>query len=319
MSDFDLEAFAKECDERRALGLIPQRRKSGLDSPTDEKGERLRLSSDLSSHGVPTKRARKAVAPIATSGASSGEKKHRRRRSEASRQRRREVSHAQRKATSIVRRTEESRARGVFATTRETLNGSLSFVPGEYLTRDSRCSEEVANFYQEHGLENLLVRVSAGVNISNPSGAEDGGKGVFASARISKGTWVCPYIGRMQGSACSKAKACQYDMQLRKGVFVCARKCRYDMGYLYGHAETEDRSTDRGLRKGAIRAEEPCPPNYGRYVNTLTKAQLDEGRKFNCRFVSLGGKSEEVFLEALRDIEVGEELLASYGPDFVVE
>jgi SET domain-containing protein len=51
----------------------------------------------------------------------------------------------------------------------------------------------------------------------------------------------------------------------------------------------------------------------------LSPSQLEAGYKFNCRFSIFPEDKIDIRLIALRDIQAGEELLASYGSAFVIE
>ena len=135
---------------------------------------------------------------------------------------------------------------------------------------------------------------------------------------------MCPYLGKLRAKSCPAEQLCQYDMLLGDLGVICAREVTHDVGYLFDNWEDK---TDHGFRKGAIFNEAPCPPNYARYVNYLTKEQLDGGAKFNCRFDEVASDVDgnedpnvlEVFLKTTRDISAGEELLVSYGSSFILK
>ena len=67
----------------------------------------------------------------------------------------------------------------------------------------------------------------------------------------------------------------------------------------------------------AVQVAAPCPPNYARYVNTLSEEQRATGLNFNARF-QLDELGKNVLLVAIRSIRKGEEILADYGRMYVV-
>ena len=328
MSDFDLEAFAKECDERRASGLIPQPEESGLDRvelPSLASGERLSTSSDrVGKGGLVRQRctdARSKSRVVKSASGQVGKRTRVRPRSEHSRRKRQAREFKKLKGKIGIHRATESRQRVPHASNfaGPSVNARLCFYPEQLLTKDDRCSEVMAAFYEGHYLDNEFLEVSDRANVSNPSGEPGKGQGVFARKHIPSGTWVCPYLGNVRVSRCPDEEKCQYDMKLRDDVYVCARGWRYDVAYLQGDRSTgEACDSDLSLRRSGIKSDQACPPNYARYVNSLSKAQLDAGMKFNCEFVSTEEKSDEIFIQTTRDIAAGEELLADYGDEFEI-
>ena len=313
----------------RPAGLIP--RKSGIDFPRDSEGERLSLSSDppkkprLSAHATtPNPRHCESDGKGESSGEQKKGKKTRKRpRSEGSRKRRVAINCKKLRSKILRKRGDECRNRAAFHKGLMPLSARVCFFPEQLLAKDRRCSKVVRDFYVSHGESNRYLTVSEGANVSNPSGVKGGGKGVFARTDIPKGTLVCPYLGKLRAKHCPAVDLCQYDMLLGDRGVICAREITHDVGYLYDNWEVK---TDHGFRKGAILNEAPCPPNYARYVNSLTKEQLGGGAKFNCRFDEIASDVDgnedpdviEVFLKTLRDISAGEELLASYGDTFIL-
>lgn len=177
------------------------------------------------------------------------------------------------------------------------------------LTKPHDWCPDVREFYRaQRRMDNDYLTVSEGKNVSNPEGEVGGGKGVFAKKDIPAGTTLCPYLGHERGVPCPASEKCQYDLQLHKGYILCAREVKFDLGYL--------QSWDESDRLCAIKLETPCPPNYGRYINTLWGDRVSAD--FNCVFSSADDGQSVMFIEASRDISAGEELLVEYGRDFVL-
>jgi hypothetical protein len=189
-----------------------------------------------------------------------------------------------------------------------------------------RLSPDIAKFYLMNKLDNYYVRVSEEPNVSNVTGTPGGGKGVFAKVKIPKGTLICPYLGKLRSCRCPPEKKCLYDMKLQKGLYVCAQKPLLDIGYLYGSINCETGEvvkdhTDRHYALMGMTQPSPTPPNYARYVNSLSVSQRSGpfAMEFNCEFEYEGEEVVEIFLVASKDIEEGEELLANYGDEYVIE
>ena len=166
---------------------------------------------------------------------------------------------------------------------------------------------EAMDFYVHHDGINRLVEVSDRSNVSNREGVPGGGKGLFAKAVIKAGERICPYVGHERAAPCAEDVQCHYDMRMSKDVVICAHKVLYDFGYLMGYDDTI-----RGCRTAPI----SCPPNYGRYVNSVNEG---EESLLNCAFVAVADGHHCMFLIAERQIEIGEELLTDYGDQFVIE
>lgn len=175
-------------------------------------------------------------------------------------------------------------------------------------------SAQIHQFYEDHEECSFFLEVRSGVNVSNPGGEETGGKGVFAKKTLPENVLLCPYVGHSQRRPCrDQGIACEYDMQVRPGYVICARLLEKDHRYLsFLKADPKDRKAF-----DAVQVAAPCPPNYSRYVNTLTPEQLASGMSFNARF-QLDELGENVLLVALRKISKGEEILADYGDMFIV-
>jgi hypothetical protein len=174
-------------------------------------------------------------------------------------------------------------------------------------------STQIHQFYEDHCIDNEYLRVSEEANVSNPTGREWYGKGVFARKNIPKDVLLCPYVGYGRDKPCPRDKddkRCCYDMRVRDGFYICAKDVRFDSRYLMLVKPSDERKP-----YDSVQCKRPCPPNYGRYVNTLTREQLKDGKTFNARF-QLDQKEENVLLVATRKISEGEEILAYYGDNF---
>ena len=180
------------------------------------------------------------------------------------------------------------------------------------LYADANFSQQTTDFYAGHLYDNQLVTVSEGENVSNPDGVKGGGKGVFADKDIPAHTRICPYVGKVQTHACDVSLECRYCMFLEEGYYICGRDEYYDLGYL----TQVDKETWNGWK--GMRTEQPCPPNYSRYINSLSEDQVDEGLSFNCSFELVDDGHDVMFIETTREIKQGEELLLDYGDSFVV-
>ena len=330
MEDFDLEKFAREHKPvaSEPAGLIAMRQRTPkLEVPVDEEGKRLSLSSDPpgkirvrpSTHlynfrpGSGAKRA-------APDDEQPKKKKHKRSRSEGSRRNRAKKEAAKLGAKARCHRADESRRRHCLPvpSASATMNTKLCFFPRQLLCKPDGCPKEVRDFYVNQPMCNQYVEVTEGCNVSNPFGEKGKGKGVRAIRDIPMGIWICPYLAEFRRARCPSVAGCVYDMKLGRDTYLCAANQKYDLGYFYGNSTGEHEYSDRGFRKNAILEESPCPPNYARYVNSLTAAQLEAGMTFNCRFVTPVETEIEVFVEATRDIAKGEELLCEYGDEFTV-
>ena len=173
------------------------------------------------------------------------------------------------------------------------------------LTGAPDVSKETMNFYFKNWRDNQRLEVRESCNVSNPDGRSGGGKGVFAQKLIPAGTRVCPYVGQHQAKPCPSAMKCQYDLRLEKGFYICGRETLYDVGYLMAaHQERH---------QAFITSELPCPPNYGRFVNTATGSLVN-----NCKFELAGDGLDAMFITTVQAVEKGEELLVDYGEWFTI-
>ena len=181
-------------------------------------------------------------------------------------------------------------------------------------------SSEVPVFYREHYLRHSQLEVRfTGPNFSNPKGKEGGGAGVFARKDIPAGTVLCPYVALKQGKRCEEmhrgasfVHRCGYCMLVDKstGLYFCARQIKYDLLYL----SVPEGESAHGVAE--IMAERySSPPNYARYVNTLTPIQL-ETDSFNCIFEADREGVDVVWLVSSVDIKQGSELSVDYGDKF---
>ena len=159
----------------------------------------------------------------------------------------------------------------------------------------------VDSFYALHRGDNQYLEVRSGVNVANPLGS-NGQKGVFTKCNVFAGTTLCPYVGKQKEHHGSS----QYSMYLDNNSYIDAHSVEFDMGYfLY---------TDHQLKTQA-----PCPPNYGRYVNSIREDDPGQSHLyFNAVLEPDEQGFDEVWVIALTDIPAGTEVLVDYGSDFVV-
>lgn len=218
----------------------------------------------------------------------------------------RQAKNAEARAPLIHARREESLRQRV--STGEGFEVGPALPPAKtskYLEDES--SEELLRFYRSHsnrGDTNLLV-VSDSDNVSNPTGEPGGGSAVFANLDIAAGKLLCPYLGVLQESPCPAEEGCCYDLRAGPGQVLCARDVKYDIGYL--------REYGRRRKEGAVQAAVPCPPNYGRYMNTHADRSA-----CNCYFEPFSDGKVGMFVYASRKIYAGQELLVDYGDSFEV-
>jgi hypothetical protein len=180
------------------------------------------------------------------------------------------------------------------------------------LAKANQTSTETGEFYGKHAEENCWLEVSEGKNVSNPMGVKGGGKGVFAMVDIPAGTRICPYVGEVRSAPCSVEEGCNYDARVHAGFYICARSIEYDIGYF---SQTD--STTWNGHKG-VQVKRPCPPNFGRYVNSLTEEALSDGQVYNCSLENSDDGHDVIFITTLEFVRAGEELLMDYGTDFTV-
>lgn len=86
-----------------------------------------------------------------------------------------------------------------------------------------------------------------------------------------------------------------------------AREVEYDIGYL---AATR-RAKENPLMW--VQDDTRTPPNFGRYVNTAVAVGEN-----NCEFVTARDGFDAMFVDASREIKLGEEVLVPYGDSFVI-
>jgi len=135
--------------------------------------------------------------------------------------------------------------------------------------------------------------------VANPLGG-NGQKSVWALQDIPKDTRICPYLGTVLDSPGSDC----YTICLHHDVYLDASRVMYDVGYL----GTQHQGLCMGLK---------CPPNYGRYVNTINSRDPTQGHlRFNSYFEGDQSGYVDVWLYALCDISAGSELLVNYGDEF---
>ena len=174
----------------------------------------------------------------------------------------------------------------------------------------SQVNQDTKDWYRSMPYpSNQYLTVSAGVNHANPTGT-NGHKGVFAKCDIPVSTYICPYLGQVLRKAPAD---CEYTVQLDKMTFVDAREILYDSAYIM--LRKKFRESSRHFK---------CPPNYGRYINTLNAKVgwqynvLMERRNhyFNATLEADRDGTDTVWVYANRNIRKGEEILMDYGLGF---
>ena len=142
--------------------------------------------------------------------------------------------------------------------------------------------------------------------VANPTPeiCDTGNQSVFAAQFIHKGFVICPYVGTILHKPQWHTG---YSLSISSDIIVDAQEHLHDIGYLYGQLD----------------ALFPCPPNYGRYINSLDprvtwqKARLRSRLQgLNCVPQICENGSETVWIVASRDIQSGEELLLDYGKNY---
>ena len=160
-------------------------------------------------------------------------------------------------------------------------------------------ASETPDFYLFHGTDNRYLELRGGVSVANPLGDNDQ-KGVFARVDIPKGTRLCPYLGRLNASVGVIDRRSQYLMRIGDEC-IDAESVLLDVGYL-------------AMQVDNLRTTSSCPPNYGRYINSIGPQQ--QHLHFNCSFIADNAGHSDVWLWSDEDIAAGEELLVDYGNDF---
>lgn len=151
-------------------------------------------------------------------------------------------------------------------------------------------------FYRLHPGTNSLLEVRSGVNVANPLGTNSQ-RGVFTTCDVEDGTILCPYLGRLGNQDSGSG----YSMRLSRNQYIDAELTMYDTGYFMY------------LRRGG-HAHRPCPPNYGRYVNSIRRRDSRQRHlQYNAVFEASEDGYEEVWIRASRDIPSGSEVLVDYG------
>lgn len=114
------------------------------------------------------------------------------------------------------------------------------------------------------------------------------GTGLYASMKFSKGDVIIPYKGVLRTDEEIESNSDHFS----------------DDHYLFDILAVSDDSTDVGMVEDA---EDPSKSNAGRYVNS---ANSDDQQ--NSRFIQI---EDHVFLQAIKPIKKGEEILSYYGDD----
>ena len=172
---------------------------------------------------------------------------------------------------------------------------------------DQGYSAMVRGFYDRHGDYNryLILSEDGEKNISNPDGELGGGRGVFAREDIPAGKALCPYVGLSKSRPCPFDDLCQYDLRVDKAFYLCARHQLYDSAYLALHNR-------EFFGPSGLDSRTKSEPNYGRFVNTVLPDQVQPGC-FNAKFEHCRDGHTCIFIQSLRDISKGEEILVDYG------
>ena len=142
--------------------------------------------------------------------------------------------------------------------------------------------------------------------VANPNAdvKDNGHQGVFVLQDIPKGFVICPYVGMVMYMP---KNVTAYSLALTKDSVVDAQKENLDVGYLYK----------------CMNARVKCPPNYGKFINSLDpripwqkKLSEDPARGLNCDFTPYVDGSDTIWIVASRNIRNGEELLLDYGKEY---
>ena len=127
-------------------------------------------------------------------------------------------------------------------------------------------------------------------------------QGVFSRRPIPAGTKICPYVGEIYKR---QPKHGEYVMEVSACTYIDAEHDPVDVGYLY-------------FLDAAVSDVLCCPPNYGRYINTIYPGDVLIGAySYNCSFRGYESGLVVVWVESLVDIPAGVELLVDYGPAFL--
>jgi hypothetical protein len=163
----------------------------------------------------------------------------------------------------------------------------------------SGASSATPDFYRFHGADNKYLEVRGGVNVANPLGESDQ-KGVFARVNIPAGKRLCPYLGRLHATVALTNQRSQYLMRIGDEC-IDAESVLVDVGYLAMQGEW-------------LKTPSACPPNYGRYINSISPQQPH--LHYNCYYVADEAGHSDIWVWSDVDIAAGEELLVDYGNEF---
>jgi SET domain-containing protein len=118
------------------------------------------------------------------------------------------------------------------------------------------------------------------------SGLPEAGKGLFTRNFIKKGTYIIEYTG--------------YIITWKRVLEIEKHTGVYNQ-YLYY------------VNRNHVIDATKCPDALARYINDARGLSKKTGVINNCKFTE---KGKEVFIEALKDILPGEEILISYGKEY---
>ena len=139
---------------------------------------------------------------------------------------------------------------------------------------------------------------------TNADVKDNGHQGVFALQDLPKGFVICPYVVMVMYLS---EHVTAYSLGLTKTSIVDAQKEDLDVGYLYK----------------CMNARVKCPPNYGKYINSLDSRVTSQKARLknpllalNCVFSPCVDGTDTIWIVASRDIRNGEELLLDYGDNY---
>ena len=105
---------------------------------------------------------------------------------------------------------------------------------------------------------------------------------------------LAPYVGRRVTQFVPNK---QYLMEIsRNKEYIDAEEVTHDVGYV-------------------SKINKPCPLNYARYANSLSKEQ-QRNIKFNCRFEV--DQYDVLWLTLISDVKSGDEVLVKYSNNFIL-
>lgn len=169
-----------------------------------------------------------------------------------------------------------------------------------YTTYTDEINPRAILFYAIHPGVHEFLEVRSGVSVANPLGTNKQ-RSLWTTKFIEGGKTLCPYLGRMVRSGDGSR---EYSLRLDSEMHIDASQVDYDVGYL-AHLP-------RGIRQAVS-----CPPNYGKYCNTIDHNNPAQRHlQYNVYFEPDVEGYWDVWLKSLCDIPAGTELLVDYGSEF---